>query len=128
MPELKDNLANVISDRTAGDPMQDGVIWTDLTQEQIADELAQLGTTVSTATVQNLLDECEFSKRKAQRRQTMGFTPQRNAQFERIAELKAEYMDSCNPILSMDTKKKELFGDDWFSTLATTRISAEEVD
>jgi len=110
MPELKDNLAQVISDHTAGDPMQDDVIWTDLTQEQIALELAQLGTPISPATVQNLLDECEFSKRKAQRRQTMGFTPQRNAQFERIAELKAEYLDSPNPILSMDTKKKEPLG------------------
>jgi len=110
MPELKDNLAVVISDHMAGDPMQDHVIWTDLTQEQIAKELAQLGTPISPATVQNLLDECEFSKRKAQRRQSMGLTPQRNEQFERIAELKAEYLDSSNPILSMDTKKKELLG------------------
>lgn len=75
MPELKDHLARVISDHTAGDPMQHGVIWTDLTQEQIANELAQLGTPISTATVQNLLAECKFSKRKAQRRQSMGFTP-----------------------------------------------------
>ena len=40
----------------------------------------------------------------------MGQSPFRNEQFERIAELKAEYFASENPILSMDTKKKELLG------------------
>ena len=37
----------------------------------------------------------------------MGATPFRNEQFENIAGLKAEYLDSDNPIISMDTKKKE---------------------
>ena len=105
MPELIDNLACVLCDHTAGDPMQDDVIWTYLTQREIADELTWLGTPVSPSTVGALLDECEFSKRKAQRRQSMGPSPLRNEQFERIAELKAEYFASENPILSMDTKK-----------------------
>ena len=110
MPELIDNLACVLCDHTAGDPMQDDVIWTYLTQREIADELTWLGTPVSPSTVGALLDECEFSKRKAQRRQSMGPSPLRNEQFERIAELKAEYFASENPILSMDTKKKEHLG------------------
>jgi hypothetical protein len=110
MPELIDNLARVLCDHTAGDPMQDDVTWTYLTQREIADELTRLGTPVSPSTVQVLLDECEFSKRKAQRRRSMGRSAFRNEQFERIAELKAEYLASENPILSMDTKKKELLG------------------
>jgi hypothetical protein len=110
MPELIDNLAGVLCDHTAGDPMQDDVIWTYLTQQEIAEQLSLLGTPISPATVGALLDECEFSKRKAQRRQTMGQSPFRNEQFKRIAFLKAEYMASENPILSMDTKKKELLG------------------
>jgi hypothetical protein len=40
----------------------------------------------------------------------MGEHPDRNAQFMRIADLKQEYLDSPNPLLSIDTKKKELLG------------------
>ena len=40
----------------------------------------------------------------------MGDHPDRNSQFENIARLKQEYLGSDNPIVSMDTKKKELIG------------------
>jgi hypothetical protein len=40
----------------------------------------------------------------------MGASPHRNAQFENIAWRKADYFDSDDPILSMDTKKKEVLG------------------
>lgn len=110
MPQLADHLAEVVCDHTAGDPMQEDVIWTYLTQQEIADKLAELGTPVSTATVKGLLDEFGFAKRKAQKRLSMGQSPFRNEQFERIAELKTDFFNSPNPILSMDTKKKELLG------------------
>ena len=41
----------------------------------------------------------------------MGEVLYRNEQFENIAELKQQYLDSPNPIISMDTKKKEFIGD-----------------
>ena len=110
MPLLEDHLIEVVCDHTAGDPMQEDVIWTYLTQQDIADKLTKLGTPVSPWTVKNLLSESGFKKRKAQRRLSMGQTPFRNEQFERIAQLKAKYLESPNPILSMDTKKKELLG------------------
>ena len=40
----------------------------------------------------------------------MGQHRDRNAQFENIERLQKEYLESANPILSMDTKKKELLG------------------
>jgi hypothetical protein len=49
-------------------------------------------------------------KRKAQKATAMGHHPDRQAQFENLARLKQEYLESGNPLLSIDTKKKELLG------------------
>lgn len=111
MPDLKSNFKQVVHDHTAGDPMQEGVIWTYLSAPQIADELDKRGTPVSVDVVRDLLEEFGFHKRAAEKTKTMGETPERNEQFENIARLRAEYEASSNPIVSMDTKKKELLGE-----------------
>lgn len=110
MPELEDNFAEVLVDHTAGDPMDEDVVWTYLTQQEIADSLAELGTPVSTEVVGDLLEEFGFVQRQAQKRRSMGHSPHRNEQFEYIAELRDEYLDAGEPVLSMDTKKKEMLG------------------
>ena len=100
----------MLRDRTAGDPMRQGVRWTDLTDEQIAGHLAEAGTPVSVPVVKQLLRKHGYGKRKAQESRAMGNHPDRDRQFENIARLKREYLGSDNPIVSMDTKKKELIG------------------
>jgi hypothetical protein len=109
MPELEDNFVEVMGDQTAGDPMSN-VIWTDRTQQEIAYELSDLATPVSTEVVRQLLDDFDFSKRKAQKSVTMGVYPYRNEQFEYLAELKDEYLQAGEPVISMDTKKKKMLG------------------
>ena len=47
---------------------------------------------------------------KSQKKRTMKQHADRNAQFENIERLKKEYLDAGKPVLSMDTKKKELLG------------------
>lgn len=111
MPSLEDNLIEVVSHHTAGDPMQEKVVWTYLTSTEIAQRLAELGTPVCPETVRRLLEEWGFHQRQAEKTRTMGESPDRNAQFENIAQLKQQYLDSPHPIISMDTKKKELLGD-----------------
>lgn len=110
MPELEDNFVKVIADHTAGDPSHGEVIWTDLTQQELADGLAEQGTPVSTEVVRQLLDAFDFSRRQARRKRSMGHHPDRNDQFENIAELKREFMATGRPLISMDTKKKEPLG------------------
>ncbi len=100
----------MLQDRTAGDPMRQEVRWTDLTYGQIAEHLAEAGTPVSVPVVKQLLDEHDYVTRKAQKSVAMGGHADRNQQFENIARLKREYLDSDDPIVSMDTKKKELIG------------------
>jgi hypothetical protein len=101
----------VLQDRTAGDPMRQEVRWTDLTYEQIAGHLAEAGTPVSVPVVKPLLKKHGYVTRKAQKSKAMGGHPDRNQQFENIARLKREYLGTDDPIVSMDTKKKELIGD-----------------
>lgn len=110
MPALEDNFLQVVSDHSAGDPMQEDVVWTYLSSTEIAQRLKQLGTPVCCDTVRGLLDAFDFHKRQSEKTKALGYTPQRNEQFENIARLKQEYLDSPNPIISMDTKKKELLG------------------
>ncbi len=90
--------------------MNDEVIWTDLTATDVAKRLAETGTPVSVHVVEQLFEVTGFGRRQAQKTCSMGEHPDRNAQFLRIAEFKKEYFDSLNPLLSIDTKKKELLG------------------
>jgi len=110
MPHLEENFLRVLQDHTAGDPMRQDVKWTDLTQGQIADRLAEAGTAVSTTVVKQLLRRHRYVKRKARKSKAMGQHRHRNQQFENIARLKREYLAAGNPVVSMDTKKKELLG------------------
>jgi hypothetical protein len=110
MPHLEENFLRVLQDHTAGDPMRQDVKWTDLTQGQIAERLAEAGTPVSTTVVKQLLRRHRYVKRKARKSKAMGQHRHRNQQFENIARLKREYLAAGAPVLSMDTKKKELLG------------------
>jgi len=101
----------VLRDHTAGDPMRAEVKWTDLTRRQISRGLAERGTPAGKRVVKQLLKRHGYVKRKAQKSRTMGRRhPDRNAQFENIARLRREFLDAGEPVISMDTKKKELLG------------------
>src|SRR5688572_12085617 len=57
MPALEDNFIEVVSNYTAGDPMQEDVVWTYLTPTEIAHQLDEMGTPVCADTVRDLLDQ-----------------------------------------------------------------------
>jgi hypothetical protein len=107
---LQENFESVLRDHTAGNPMRAEVQWTNLTLAEIAGHLVQHGTPVSVTVVRQLLKHRGYVKRKAQKRQALGHDKDRDRQFQNIARLRAEYEGSPNPIVSLDTKKKELIG------------------
>ena len=108
---LEENFLKVLEDHTAGDPMRADVKWTNLSRGEIASRVTELGTQVSRHVVSQLLRKHKYRKRKALKKKTMGpRNPNRNAQFENIARLKKEYLNAGLPVISMDTKKKELLG------------------
>ena len=110
--DIDEQFLAVLRDHTAGDPMDAQVRWTDLTPGEIVTALREdHGVRVSSWVVRQLLQRHHYRRRKAQKKCTMKQDiPQRNEQFENIARLTAEYRAAGNPILSMDTKKKEYLG------------------
>jgi hypothetical protein len=94
---------------TAGDPMT-GLKWTRKTTQKIADELAWLGLAVTRNTVARLLKAMDFSLRVNHKKLAGGSSPDRDRQFTYIAQLRKRFAKSGYPIVSVDTKKKELVG------------------
>jgi hypothetical protein len=110
-PDIDEKFLDVLKNYTAGDPMDETVVWTDLRPWQIAKLLEEKHEIVVSKTViQKLLKKHNYRRRKAQKRQTMKAVPHRNEQFENIARLMTEYRASPNPMVSMDVKKKEYLG------------------
>lgn len=128
MPHLEENFLRVVKDYTAGDPMRPDVKWTNLTLGQIAERLAEAGTPVSVTVVKQLLRKHRYIKRKARKSRSMGQHADRNRQFENIARLKQEYLETDNPILSIDTKKKELVGNFYREGRLYTQETIETFD
>lgn len=90
--------------------MREGVLWTNLSRREISRRLCEMGTPASRYVVRKLLKKCGLGQRKACKKKSMGAHPDRNAQFENIAQLKAQYLTKGEPVISIDTKKKELIG------------------
>ncbi len=97
---------------TAGDPMS-GVKWTRKTTEKIASELRTAGIGVSPNTVGRLLKQMGYSLRvnHKQLARVCKVAPEdRDAQFTHIAQLREHCAARGLPLISVDTKKKELIG------------------
>jgi hypothetical protein len=105
-----DHFQKVLNEHTAGSPVDPEVTWTDLSANDIAEKITQLGNPISVHIAEQLLDAFDFHRRCAQKYLCMKACPDRDEQFVNIARLTQEYLDSGAPILSMDTKKRELIG------------------
>lgn len=103
---LDETFLEVLAQHTAGSPMDETVKWTNLSRHEIVELLAAKGITVSVTVVDQLLERHHYRKRKAQKRLSTGEHPQRNEQFEKIEQLIETYQTVGNPVMSMDTKKK----------------------
>lgn len=103
---IEEAFMKVIENNTAGSPTKSNEKWTNLTQEEIVNGLKEQGINVSVTVVKQLLENQDFVKRKAQKSKSIAESEDRDKQFEKIAQLKVEYNNSPNPIISIDTKKK----------------------
>ena len=128
-PAIETNFRTVLEDHTAGDPMRLEVKWTNLSRRQIAKRMKDLGTDVGRDVVSQLLKTHGYRRRKALKKKTMGPRhPDRNAQFENIARLKKTYLKGGLPVISIDTKKKELMGDFYRDGVIETQATIEVND
>ncbi len=94
---------------TAGDPMS-GIKWTRRTTRNISEQLATLGIAASKSTVSRLLKQMDFRLRVNRKQIASTKNPDRNQQFLHIAQQKERFAAQDLPIISVDSKKKELIG------------------
>ena len=90
--------------------MNPEVRYTYLSVRELCEKLRALGQLVTPYVVRLMLCISGFGKRKMQKTGTANSVEGRNEQFEYIAKLIKEFQDAAQPVVSMDSKKKELLG------------------
>ena len=99
----------LVSPTTCGDPMSP-LRWTCKSTRKLAEQLRDYGYQISAPTVAHLLHQLHYSL-QANRKTCEGDShPDRNAQFEYINAQVAQFQSRGQPVVSVDTKKKELIG------------------
>ena len=94
---------------TAGDPTNNKK-WSRKDTRSISQEMKQQGVTISPKTVGQLLKDQNYALRVNRKSIAQSQHPERNRQFELIEDFRRQFEDVGAPILSLDTKKKELIG------------------
>lgn len=94
---------------TAGDPIT-GVRWSRRTTAKVAVALGDFGIAVSPNTVGRLLRQMGYALRVNHKQLATDASPDRNQQFLYISDLRDRFQRRDLPILSIDTKKRELVG------------------
>ena len=94
---------------TAGDPVS-GLKWTRRTTAKLADELRGLGIHVCPQTVARLLKAMGYSLRVNHKKLAGASNPNRDRQFRHITDVRDRCAADNSPLISVDTKKKELIG------------------
>jgi hypothetical protein len=108
-PTLKRDLESLIDPVTRGDP-ECPLRWTCKSLRNLADELKNMGHATSHRMVGELLHEMDYSLQANQKTIEGASHPDRNAQFEYIHQCVLDFQAKKQPIISVDTKKKELVG------------------
>jgi len=108
-PQLSKALEALVEPATRGDPCSP-LRWTCKSTRKLATELSRPKRSVSHMTVARLLRQAGYSLQANRKTREGESHPDRNAQFEYINEQAAAFQKHEQPVISVDTKKKELIG------------------
>jgi hypothetical protein len=103
------DLKRLIDPATRGDPMSP-LLWTCKSTRTLADALIEMGHDLSHQTVGRLLVDLGYSLQANRKTEEGKDHPDRNAQFERINAQVRSFQRRGQPVVSVDTKKKEIVG------------------
>lgn len=110
-PGLLDAVEEAVAGHTAGSPVAPGIRWTNRSPREIAEELQAEGYEVCAETMRRILrEELHLGLRQAVKDEARSHYEFRDEQFRYIAEQRAWYERRRWPVLSIDTKQKELLG------------------
>lgn len=108
-PAVREALERLVEPATRGDP-QSPLRWTCKSLMQLARELGEQGHAISHVSVGVLLKEMGYSLQGNRKTLEGASHPDRNAQFEYINDKTQAALSAGQPVISVDTKKKELVG------------------
>jgi hypothetical protein len=109
-PILVRDLEALVEPTTRGDP-QSPLRWTCKSTRNLAEELCRRGHTISHQTVAALLHDLDYSLQANRKTREGSSHPDRNAQFESINRRVGAFQRAGRPVVSVDSKKRELVGD-----------------
>jgi len=108
-PSLLSLFDKIMEDNTAGDPMGP-LKWTSKSTAQIAQELTKRGHAISDESVRRKLHEQDYTLQANRKNKDVTPSQERDAQFRYINRVAKKFLNNEEPIISVDTKKKELVG------------------
>ena len=110
-PDILEYVQNILDEATYGSP-ETGRKWTSLSHQDIADELeSRHGIQVCANTAGRLIEKLGYSKQANKKMDQIGKPhPDRDAQFQYLNEQSKQFLDAGDPVISVDTKKKENIG------------------
>jgi hypothetical protein len=108
-PDLLEKLESLVEPLTRGDP-ESPLRWTIKSTRRLAEELAKIGYTACSRLVASLLIKMGYSLQGNRKTIEGKQHPDRNAQFEYINDRVEKELRASQPVISVDTKKKELIG------------------
>jgi hypothetical protein len=108
-PGWEKALESLVEPLTRGDP-ESPLRWTCKSTRRLSKEMASRGISVSRQTIANCLIGMNYSLQGNRKTEEGQDHPDRNAQFERINSLSKSALSARQPVISVDTKKKELIG------------------
>ena len=130
-PELLDALRGLVQSDTRGDPER-VLLWTSKSSRNLAAELTEQGHPVGFRTVPKLLRKLGFGLQSARKTLEGKQHPDRDAQFRHINDTVSRAIAGGQPAISIDTKKKELFGEfknpgrEWHPKGAPPRVNTHD--
>jgi len=108
-PKLIESLNQILEESSAGDPMSN-LKWTCKSTRNIAEILSKKGFNISNVSVMNILKAEGYSLQSNKKMLSGKNHPDRDAQFRYINRLANKFSEKNSPVISVDTKKKELVG------------------
>jgi hypothetical protein len=108
-PGLREALLGLLEGATRGDP-ESPLLWTSRSVANLTGALREQGFEVAETTVRGQLRGLGFSLQANRKTHEGADHPDRDGQFRRIAEVSAQALRAGEPVISVDTKKKELIG------------------
>lgn len=102
-------LEELLADETAGDPVT-GVKWSRKNPRTLSDELKDRGIEASPNTVSNVMRDERYSLRVNRKSVAESRHPERDQQFRYLVTVKQDFLERGEPVISNDSKKRELVG------------------